>query len=325
MCCRWRLWAVLSQHGRERGLRSPVHVAATRRARARGSLVIIDELGRGTSTYDGFGLAWAISEHLMADIGCPTLFATHFHELTALQVPHCSPHSLLRAFARRGDAPADTEDPTTSKPCFICYVGARWCGQQARQDGHRCQQRQADHAVRGETLENCGHANSAPLVAAPDGLCMQRPSLHGAQVAEGACDQSFGIHVAEFARFPPEVVDLAKRKAAELEDFSSPVQVRMRGMAARSACPVQAAPVHERADAAAAAVQGFQAEHKRPRSLPKQGGEAAALARTFMRDFAALPLDSLSPDQATARAKSLFQAFQADAVQYPVLRSMLEA
>jgi DNA mismatch repair protein MutS len=52
---------------------------ATRR-----SLVLLDEIGRGTSTYDGVSIAWAVSEHLHDVVGCKAIFATHYHALTQL-------------------------------------------------------------------------------------------------------------------------------------------------------------------------------------------------------------------------------------------------
>jgi DNA mismatch repair protein MutS len=48
------------------------------------SLVLLDEIGRGTSTYDGISIAWSVSEHLHEVVGCKTVFATHYHELTQL-------------------------------------------------------------------------------------------------------------------------------------------------------------------------------------------------------------------------------------------------
>ena len=67
------------------------------------SLCILDEIGRGTSTFDGLAIAWAVIEHIVKKIGAKTLFATHYHELTALEdtVPNIVNYNT--ACKKRGD------------------------------------------------------------------------------------------------------------------------------------------------------------------------------------------------------------------------------
>ncbi|KAI3820954.1 hypothetical protein L1987_08510 [Smallanthus sonchifolius] len=187
------------------------------------SLIIIDELGRGTSTYDGFGLAWAICEHLVEVIKAPTLFATHFHELTALA-----------------------------------------------------------HENSGQPSGIANYHVSAHIDSSSRKLTM----LY--KVEAGACDQSFGIHVAEFANFPESVVSLAREKAAELEDFS-PLSIVSNEAEQEAGC-----------------------KRKKP-SESDDMAIGAPRARQFLKDFSELPLDKMDLKQALQEVKRLKNELQDDA------------
>lgn len=121
------------------------------------SLIIIDELGRGTSTYDGFGLAWSISEHLISTKKCFTLFATHFHELTKL---------------------AEKYEGKVQNLHVVAHIEKN--DEQEKED---------------------------------DITLMYR-------VEPGISDKSFGIHVAELVKFPTKIINMAKRKASELQHIN---------------------------------------------------------------------------------------------------------
>ncbi|MEM9070972.1 MAG: DNA mismatch repair protein MutS [Myxococcota bacterium] len=77
--------------------------AAILRGATKRSLVILDEIGRGTSTYDGLAIAWAIAEHLHDAIGCRGMFATHYHELCELAATHSGAVNFNVAAKEYGD------------------------------------------------------------------------------------------------------------------------------------------------------------------------------------------------------------------------------
>jgi len=67
------------------------------------SLVLLDEVGRGTSTFDGLSVAWSVVERLNETSGCRTVFATHYHELTGMAELYPRIHNFQVAVKRRGD------------------------------------------------------------------------------------------------------------------------------------------------------------------------------------------------------------------------------
>ena len=67
------------------------------------SLVVLDEIGRGTSTFDGLAIAWAVAEDLVRRIGCRAMFATHYHELCELAEIEPTVVNQSVAVAEHGD------------------------------------------------------------------------------------------------------------------------------------------------------------------------------------------------------------------------------
>ncbi|XP_042066393.1 DNA mismatch repair protein MSH7-like isoform X1 [Salvia splendens] len=91
------------------------------------SLVILDELGRGTSTFDGYAIAYAVFRHLVESVNCRLLFATHYHPLTKEFSAH--PRVKLQHMACCFDRTSDTSSEVDQKLIFLYQLASGACPQ----------------------------------------------------------------------------------------------------------------------------------------------------------------------------------------------------
>ncbi|EUD66672.1 DNA mismatch repair protein MSH2 [Plasmodium inui San Antonio 1] len=129
-----------------------IEIAAIIKNAGENTLVIIDELGRGTSTYEGFGISWAVAQYILNKIKCFCLFATHFHEMSNLE------YEYQGATNNHVGAKIDSE----KKKISFLY-----------------------------------------------------------EIKKGYADKSYGVHVAQIAKLPQNVIDKAFEKSKELESIEN--------------------------------------------------------------------------------------------------------
>ncbi|KAL2270193.1 hypothetical protein VTJ83DRAFT_2377 [Remersonia thermophila] len=157
------------------------------------SLVILDELGRGTSTHDGVAIAHAVLDHVVRDIGCLTLFITHYQSLARVAqglgdgLVRCV-HMRFEAKPRQGGKPPPKQQ-LPANGTAAAAAAATPDGAEAREEKEEEEEGSVDDEI---------------------------TFLY--EVAEGVAHRSYGLNVARLARIPRRVLDVAARKSREMEE-----------------------------------------------------------------------------------------------------------